>query len=207
MVIHNGDEVDNHALSFHNSDPSLKSAGPELQEAKIGVWKLEEMFPNMRLLESNHGSLAYRKAKAHGIPAVYIKNYRQVLFADESGDPTGKGKGWSWHARVRIENEWGRDMQFQHIGTGDLMQLAAMENANLSVGHAHGKYGIGYTSSQVDTYWSLYTGWLGDYEALAFAYGKDIPKKPVLGCAMIIEGVPQLIPMRVDKHNRWTGKL
>jgi hypothetical protein len=98
-------------------------------------------------------------------------------------------------------------MQFQHIGNGDLMQLAAMENACLSVGHAHSKFGIGYTSSQVDTYWSLYTGWLGDMEALAMAYGKDIPKKPVLGCGMIIEGIPNLIPMRTDNHNRWTGVL
>lgn len=201
MVIHNGDEVDNHALSFHDSDPNLDSAGMELEKARVWVRELEELFPIMRLLESNHGSLAYRKAKAHGIPAAYIKSYREVLF-DGNG-----GEGWSWHSRVRIENEWCRDMQFQHIGGGDLMQLAAMENACLSVGHMHTKFGIGYAASQVDTYWSMYTGWLGDIEGMAFAYGKDMPKKPVLGCSMIIEGIPQLIPMRVDKHNRWTGVL
>ena len=201
MVIHNGDEVDNHALSFHDTDPNLDSAGMELENARVFIEQLERLFPRMRILDSNHGSLAYRKAKAHGIPAAYIKNYREILFKD------GRGKGWSWHARVRIENPWGRDMQFQHIGGGDLMQLAAMEGACLSVGHMHTKFGIGYAASQVDTYWSLYTGWLGDIEALAFAYGKDMPKKPVLGCAVIIAGVPQLVPMRLDKHNRWTGKL
>lgn len=201
MVIHTGDEVDNHALSFHDSDPNLDSAGMELEKAREWIQELERYFPLMRLLESNHGSLVYRKAKAHGIPVAYIKTYREVLFNN------GGGQGWSWHRRVRIENEWCRDMQFQHIGNGDLMQLAAMENACLTVGHMHSKFGIGYTSSEVDTYWSLYTGWLGDTESMAIAYARDTPKKQVLGCGMIIEGIPHTIPMRVDRHNRWTGKL
>lgn len=201
MIIHNGDEVDNHALSFHDSDPNLDSAGMELEKAREWIQELERLFPHMRLLESNHGSLAYRKAKAHGIPVAYIKNYREVLFNN------GGGQGWSWHTVVRIENEWGRDLQFQHQGSGDLMTHAARENACLYVGHEHGKFGIGYTASTVDTFHSVYTGWLGDHEAMAFAYGKDFIKKPVLGCVMVINGTPQPIPMRVDRHNRWTGKL
>jgi hypothetical protein len=201
MVIHNGDEVDNHALSFHDSDPNLDSAGMELEKAREWIQELEAVFPLMRLLESNHGSLAYRKAKAHGIPVAYIKDYREVLFNN------GGGEGWSWHDTVRIENEWGRDMQFQHQGTGDLMTHAARENACLYVGHEHGKYGIGYTSSAVDTFHSVYCGCLIDIPALAFAYGKHFKNKPVLGCAVIIEGTPQLIPMKVDNHNRWIGSL
>jgi hypothetical protein len=152
-------------------------------------------------MESNHGSLAFRKAKAHGIPAAYIKTYREVLF------PGCGGGGWSWHHKLRVENPWGRDMQFQHIGNGDLMSLAAHENANIIVGHMHTKFGVGYSASEVDTYWSVYTGWLGDYQALAFAYGENIAKKPVLGCVVIKHGVPFTIPMRLDRDNRWTGEL
>jgi hypothetical protein len=200
MVIHTGDEVDNHALSFHDSDPNLDSAGMELEASKLWIKDLELVFPELFLMESNHGSLAFRKAKAHGIPAAYIKTYRQVLF-DQGGER------WSWHHRLRLENKWGRDMQFQHIGNGDLMALAAHENANIIVGHMHTKFGIGYAASEVDTYWSMYTGWLGDVDALAFAYGDTVAKKPILGCGIIREGIPYLIPMRLDRHNRWTGEL
>lgn len=201
MVVHTGDEVDHHALSFHDADPNLDSAGMELEKSIEWCAELERMFPELYLMESNHGSLAYRKAKAHGIPAAYIKSYREVLF------PSGRGGGWSWHHRLRIENEWGRDYQFQHQGQGDLMNLSAHENANIIVGHEHSKFGVGYASSMVDTYWSMYTGWLGDIDSLAFAYGKEIPKKPTLGCGIIHNGIPLLIPMRTDKHGRWKGNL
>lgn len=201
MVVHVGDEVDHHALSFHDSDPNLDSAGKELVQARLFINDLHDVFPYMRILESNHGSLAYRRAKAFGLPTAYIKSYREILF------PHGGGEGWSWHHRIRIENEYGRDFQFQHEGKGDLMTLAAHENANITVGHEHSKFGIGYNATMVDTYWSMYLGWLGDISSMAFAYGKEFPKKPVLGCGLIIGGVPSLVPMQVDRHNRWTGRL
>jgi hypothetical protein len=37
------------------------------------------MFPKMDLLDSNHGSLVYRRAFKHGIPRAYIKNYNDYL--------------------------------------------------------------------------------------------------------------------------------
>lgn len=201
MVVHMGDEVDHHALSFHDSDPNLDSAGKELAAARKWCAALEELFPALYLVESNHGSLAFRKAKAHGIPVEYLRTYREVLF------PNGRGLGWEWRHKIRVENPWGRDIQFQHTGPGDLMNLAAHESANVVVGHEHSKFGIGYAANQIDTYWSVYCGWLGDIEQMAFAYAKEVPKKPVLGCCIIQEGVPQLIPMRTDRRNRWVGRL
>ena len=56
-VICIGDELDKHALSYHDSDPNLKSAGDELSESLGVIKKLHEMFPVMDILESNHGSL------------------------------------------------------------------------------------------------------------------------------------------------------
>jgi hypothetical protein len=199
MILCGGDEVDSHALSFHNSDPALDSAGIELDNARIQLSNLHNLFPDMRIVESNHGSMVYRKAKAHGIPAAYIKSYRDVLF------PDGEGKAWSWHDTVRLEMSLGRDIQLQHQGTGDLTKLAAHENANLIVGHEHSKFGIGYAASRVDDYWSLYLGCGIDRSAMAFAYGQHMPSKPVLGCSIIVDGVPQLIPMRLDRHERWIG--
>ena len=56
-IIHIGDEVDKHAMSFHDSDPDLPSAGDELKLSIPVIQELEKMFPKMDLLDSNHGSL------------------------------------------------------------------------------------------------------------------------------------------------------
>lgn len=199
MIIHGGDEVDNHALSFHDADPDLASAGQELLQAQLFLEELEALFPDMRICESNHGSLLYRKAKVHGIPVAYLKTYRDILF------PEGGGEGWSWHDKIRIEMPHGKDLQFQHSCTGDLMKGAAHENANLFVGHEHSKFGIGYSSNTVETFYSVYGGCLVDNDALAFSYGKLFPNKPVVGAVVILHGIPHLIPMLMDRYGRWTG--
>jgi hypothetical protein len=201
MIINGGDEVDNHALSFHDSDPNLFAAGHELEQSQIFLDELEGLFPDMRICESNHGSLLYRRAKAHGIPVQYLKTYRDMLF------PSGGAEGWSWHDTIRIPMEHGRDLQFQHSCTGDLLKGSAHENANLYVGHEHSKFGIGYGANAVETYYSVYGGCTLDTHAMAFGYGKLFPNKPILGCVMVFNGVPHCIPMQVDKHNRWLGDV
>jgi len=201
MYICGGDEVDNHALSFHNSDPNLDSAGVELDQAREFLAELHDYFPDVRICESNHGSLHYRRAKAHGIPVQYLKTYRDILF------PSGDGKQWSWHDNIRIEMQYGKDLQFQHQCNGDLIKGAAHEDCNLIVGHEHSKFGIGYAASAGGAYWSVYGGCLLDIDSMAFAYGKLFNNKPVLGAVIIQDGVPHCIPMRVDAHNRWTGDL
>ena len=78
-VICLGDEVDGHALSYHDHDPDLPSAGDELRKALPIIKQVHDIFPVMDIIESNHGSLIWRKAKTNGIPKHYIKSYNDVL--------------------------------------------------------------------------------------------------------------------------------
>ena len=73
LVINIGDENDKHALSFHDSNPDLMSAGDELKATRKNIKKLEGIFPKQYICESNHGSLHLRKAMANGIPRDYIR--------------------------------------------------------------------------------------------------------------------------------------
>ena len=43
-VIHIGDELDKHALSFHDSDPDLPSAGDELRISIPIIQQIEKYF-------------------------------------------------------------------------------------------------------------------------------------------------------------------
>lgn len=199
LVVNLGDELDHHALSFHDSDPNLDSAGAELEKSRPTLAALEREFPHMLVCHSNHGSMTFRKAKAHGIPVAYLKRYREVLF------PDGGGEGWSWQYAWRIQTEMGHVL-FKHQATG-ILSDAAHNQANLVVGHNHGNFSIEYAASSAHLYWGMYSGCLIDKDALAFAYGKHTKNKPVLGCSVILRGRPMLIPMILDSAGRWVGGL
>jgi hypothetical protein len=199
LVVNLGDEVDHHAISFHDSDPNLDSAGVELEKAKLVLAQLYDLFPEQLVCASNHGSLAFRKAKAHGIPVQYLKSYREVLF------PSHKATHWSWASHWRIPTPLG-DVMFQHQSP-DPTSDAAHHRCNLVVGHAHGKFEISYAASPDWLYWGGTFGCLIDNSNPAFAYGQHTKKKPIIGCGIIIEGRPVLIPMILDTEGRWVGVL
>ena len=48
----------------------------------------------MDLVDSNHGSLVFRRAFKHGIPRAYIKEYNEFLDV---------GKGLKWHDDLTID--------------------------------------------------------------------------------------------------------
>lgn len=198
-VVNLGDETDGHAMSFHDSDPHLASAGHELVGAQEELGKLHAIFPEMRICHSNHGSLSFRKAKAHGIPVAYLKTYREVLF------PTGGGEGWDWQYEHILNTKLG-PVLFKHQSANPAGD-AAHENVNIFVGHNHGRFEIDYKSSRSRLYYGATCGCLIDRKSAAFAYGRETKNKPVLGCAVIIDGVPHLIPMQLDEDGRWVGEL
>lgn len=200
-VVNLGDETDGHALSFHDSDPNLDSAGVELHKAREFLRELEALFPVMDICHSNHGSLIYRRAYKSGIPVEYIKSYRDIIFDNTGGD------GWQWMEKVTAKLPNGDTTIFQHQSSGSIISNAAHERANIVQGHEHGQYTIEYRSSSQALYWAMVSGCLIDPKALAFAYGKLFPKKPIIGVSAIIDSQPVLIPMPQDRFGRYTGKL
>lgn len=200
-VVNLGDETDMHGLSYHDSDPNLDSAGVELTKARVFLQALERMFPHMLVCHSNHGSMLHRKAKTHGIPVEMIKSYREVLF------PNGGGQGWEWAFAHRLTLPNGEDVQFQHQASGDLLAAAAHERCNLVIGHLHGKYAINYAASKSALYWGLNGGCLIDAKSMAFNYGENFRNKPIIGCSVIVDSLPILIPMRLNTDGRWIGRL
>ena len=209
-IINVGDELDGHAMSFHDSDPNLDSAGIELQKGRECLWELWKMFPVMDLLESNHGSLAYRKAKHHGIPRHLILDYNDAVFAEraKNGDlvrPGNRGLGWKWHPSLIVPLKDGRKLKVIHgmsVNTRRNVEQAGMCYAQ---GHFHSQFEIIYHGTPDFLNFGMTIGCLIDDESLAFAYNKNSMKRPVIGCGGIIDGEPKLFPMVLNKNKRWNG--
>ena len=196
-VICLGDELDKHALSFHDSDPDLPSAGDELRLALPAIAKLKEMFPVMDILESNHGSLVYRKAHAHGIPRHYLKSYNDVLGVDDN---------WKWHYDLTIELPNGNKCYFHHGKSANVSKTSQTMSMCAVQGHYHETFKVEYWGNPNGLYWGLQAGCLINDKAYAFNYNNCNLKRPIIGTAMIIDSIPVLEPLIMNELGDWIGK-
>lgn len=197
IYVHVGDEVDNHAISFHDTDPELLSPGAELEKAIVRLGGWEEAFPGMTLLTSNHGSLVIRKFKHHGIPIHYLKTFQEVY-----GTPT-----FEWVEDVLIETKLGL-VYGCHGKSGTYGKLAKEMGCSAFQGHFHGKREVTWHVTAGGERFNLFVGCGIDRKSLAFAYGKNHIPKPALGCAVIDkEGIPHLVKMHLNGKGRWNGKV
>ena len=196
-IVNMGDLEDWHSISMHDHDPDGLSPGMELEELRKGVKPLFKLFPKMLICTSNHGSLPLRRAFKFGLPSELIKSYKDILEMPN---------GW------KIADSWELDGVVYEHGEGASGQQAAIKSANANmqstvIGHIHAFAGIQYSANSKHLIFGFNTGCLIDRHKYAFAYGKKIKAKPILGCGIIRNGVPTFIPMKVDGRGNWTGKL
>ncbi len=192
-----GDEVDLHAMSDFDTDPDGYSAGHELRKALEFMHELYEVFPKMKVCVSNHGARPFRKAFKHGIPRAFLKDYHEFMEAP---------KGWSWADSWEID-----DVIYEH-GTGQSGQNGAIKAAlanmqSTVIGHLHAFAGINYSANSKHLIFGFNVGSLIDTHAYAFAYGKNIKAKPIIGAGVVIKGIPTFVPMLLNKKGRWVGTL
>lgn len=193
-VICLGDELDKHALSYHDNDPDLPSAGDELRKSLPVVQELFELFPKMDIIESNHGSLVWRKAKTFGIPKHYIKSYNDVLGVDG---------GWKWSFDLTVDLPNGQKCYIHHGKTANVIQLSQQMGMCAVQGHYHESFKIDYWGNPTGLYWGMQCGCLIDDDALAFNYNNVNIKRPIIGTGLIIDSMPVLEPMLLDSSGRW----
>jgi hypothetical protein len=171
IVISIGDELDYHNLSFHDSDNDLMSGGDELDRAIIELQEgLHKLFPEMLLLESNHGSMVLRRAKHHGIPVRTLKTLQELYETPK----------WSWHEDIIMSTHKG-PVYICHGKSGAYGKLVKEVGVSCVQGHFHGKFEITYHNSVLSSRFSMFTGCLVDTESMAMAYGKNHTIKPILG--------------------------
>ena len=196
-IINIGDELDFHAMSFHPSNAELYSAGDEFKAGQEVIWQLEELFPKMTLVESNHGSMAYRKARVTGIPDSFLIPYKEILDV----------MGWNWvpHLEMTLPNK--QPCYFTHQLSSNVR--IAMQRKMMSVvqGHFHEKFEIVYQGNGERLNFGMTVSCLIDDASMAFHYNKVFINRPIIGCGMIIDSQPKLIPLVMNRDGRWNRRL
>lgn len=196
-VICTGDEIDNHAMGFHDTDPDNPGAGEELNQAIGYLKQLYKIFPKVDLVDSNHGSMVFRKAIVSGIPLRCIRSMRDILEAP---------KTWEWHKDYLYRMNNGQDLFVTHGLKKDTYKLAEQYGCCVAQGHYHEDSMIRYSSSPRQLIWGCSVGCLVDDSCLSMEYNKTNMKRPILSCVVITNGIPQIIPMIIKNH-KWVGYL
>lgn len=193
LVLNGGDEVDAHGFSYHEKEPDLPGAAQELNLAIEKLQKLYKLFPNMHILDSNHGSLIFRKAKTGGLPSHVLRSAKEVLKAP---------KNWIWGRDITFNTPLGpvHAVHGKTSVSGKLSRNMAMSTVQF---HFHTKFQIDYWGSPAGLFWDMHSGCLVDDKSLAMAYNKIIMQRPVIGTGLVIEGRPILEPMLLDRGGRW----
>ena len=197
-VVNIGDELDQHAISMHEHNPDLYSAGHELEEAKKHVKALEKIFPRMILVHSNHSSLVYRRALKYGMPKAYLKHYNEFL---------GVGRGWQWVDDHTITLSDNSRCFFTHGMSADVLKVAQQYGMSTVQGHYHTKFSINYYSNPDALIWGMQVGCLIHQKSMAFDYAKNFKSRFIVGCGVIINGQPKLMTMVLNTSGRWIGKI
>lgn len=196
-VICLGDEGDFHGLSEYDHDPDGDSAGREYKEMLDHLKPIYKMFPNVKVCTSNHTARPFRKAFKHGIPKAFIRSYAEFMKAP---------KGWKW------ADSWEIDGVIYEHGEGFSGREGAIKSAqgnmqSTVIGHIHSFAGIQFSANAKHLIFGMNAGCLIDSSAYAFAYGKKMKVKPILGCGIVKDGVPTFIPMLLNSQGKWIKKL
>jgi hypothetical protein len=194
-----GDEVDFSTLSVsHLPDPDGIGFKEEFRQTLEYLKELYKVWPKMKVCVSNHTIRPLKKALYAGVPSVFMKSYQEFLGAPNT---------WIWR------DEWEIDGVLYIHGEGfsgpnGHSKAADGHRQSTVIGHIHSGAGINYLNNKRnELIFGMNVGCLIDVKSYAFKYQKTFPRKPTLGCGVVIDGVPQFIPMLLNSRDRWMGKI
>ena len=178
-VIHIGDLIDNHSLSFHDSETSLSGARGEMIDAKARLKPWFDAFPNVTVIKGNHDRIPARQLKKIGLdPSTYMRRLSEVYEFPE---------GWKEEDSVFLDG-----VLYHHgetaLGANGFRQDAQKRMTNTVTGHCHSNCGVSYTATDHRLVFGMAVGCGIDYSSMAFAYGKNFTAKPIVSCGGVYGG-------------------
>jgi len=187
-VVHIGDLIDNHSLSFHDSEPLLHSVTGEYNDARDHLRAWYEAFPHVTMTAGNHDRIPARQLNKLGMaPSIYMRPLKDIY---EMPD------GWNIVDDVVIDN-----VLYHHgetaSGVNGFRKDAEQRMISTVSGHNHSNAGISATATCQELVWGLAVGCGVDRKHLAFAYGKHFARKPIIACGVVYNGEPviEFMPM------------
>jgi len=188
-IVHIGDLADFHAISFHDQEPQCPGPQDEFEMTRESIGRWAATFPNVRWCLGNHDIRPSRLAKTKKIPETMLKSHHALW---------GLPDTWKIDYQFIID-----EILFKH-GTGcggvhPAWTLMPKAMRSVVIGHCHARAGVKWKGVDHKRYFAVDVGCGIDEKKYQFAYGKDMPERPFLSCAVILNGQPNVIAMPCGK--------
>lgn len=194
-VVMIGDVWDEHLASVHPKEPDAANVPDEIEQAREQTAKWHQHFPKAEVCDGNHDRRYEKRAKENGVPLFALKSRNDIY-----GTPT-----WKWHYEAFFID----GVMYHHgedKGGQTPARASAVDNGVPVVcGHHHHALGVNYLKTMAGIRWGMNVGCGVDVDHPAMRYGRGYAKKPMLGCGVVLDGVPFPIPMphaRGEKYHR-----
>ena len=161
------------------------------------IKELEGIFPEVTEVDSNHSSLVYRRALRFGMSKQFLKPY---------GDFLGTRK-WKWVDDMTLKLSNGKKCFFTHGRSADILKVSQTMGMSAVQGHYHTKFVISYWANPDDIFFGMNVGCLINQKSMAFSYAKNFRTRFIIGCGVILNGIPRLLPMVLNEKGDWIGKI
>ena len=172
QVIFIGDVIDNHFLSYHETDPNGDGGSLELKKAIERLSKWYKAFPKAHVIIGNHDRMPKRKAHTGGIPLEWIRGYSEVL----------RTPGWKFVERLVAD-----DVQYIHGEAGTAKSRQHDDKMSTVQGHRHTEAYVWWGVGEQFRTFGMQVGCGIDNDTYGMYYAKNY-KKPAIACGIVIGG-------------------
>ena len=184
-----GDLIDGYNASQYLKDPDHPhSALTELGQVCSMMKTLGELFPKLLLVWGNHDARHEVAMKRAGLSSKYLKSVNEIFNIPN---------GWKIKKehRLTVDNKWRTRILFKHYSGANSLTEAERCGCCYVQGHAHKKCNIQWTSDGKSLIFGMNVPSLISDIGCPYSYDKLSNQRPVRGCAVIIDGVPHIIPL------------
>jgi len=172
-VVFIGDIIDNHASSYHETDPDGLNAGQELSIAIKEVSEWYKAFPKATVIIGNHDRIIMRKAYSSGLSRHWVRDYNEVLNTPH----------WNFVESVEIDN-----VRYIHGEGGTARTRVKGDLQSVVQGHLHTECYVEWFVGNKFKLFGMQVGCGIDHKSYAMAYAKE-NKKPAIACGVVLEGI------------------
>lgn len=195
MTVQIGDVADFHNTSFHPREVDAPGVRDERQQTIDQLAPFHAEFKNAYCTLGNHCKRLWRKGASAFIAQEDFKPLSEILHM-----PT-----WKFVEEIEIDGV----LYFHGTGySGRYAAFNAMRSACQSVviGHVHSAGGFGWLAGPNGRMFGMNTGCGVDRNHTFMQYGRYCAEKPILGCAVILDGEPHHICMPCSPGEKYSHR-
>ena len=196
-VVHIGDAVDFHGISYHLKHTDLPNIEEELDIAVGQLSELYDRFPDVDYMTGNHSDLPNRQAIGVGIPAKLMRSLGEIL---------DMPKGWVVHPRFADLDIDGVFYRHGDKGKSNVLNAARAqadaEHRSVVCGHYHAQGGVSFGANMLHRWFGMQVGCGTETNSPYMRYSKIYAAKPIVGCGVVLDGeYPIFEPMPLEQYS------